>query len=200
MQRGSLVATWCRLVRPLVVIGLVTAGVDEWTPWPANVARAGEGIPGNGLSLVAARNSPVVSSFVADVSPPLNQPVGLGFIPAARTREHPLLAKGIVLRGSGKPVVLCAIDWMEFHNDAFALLQARIAEAAGTVPSRVSLHCLHQHTAPAMDPNAQVLMLSVKSPRRIATAVYLNLVADRIATAVRAALAKSRPITHVGTS
>ncbi len=200
MQRDSLVATWCRLARPLVLIGLVTAGVAEWTPWPANAARAGDGIPGNGLSLVAARNSPVVSFFVADVSPPLNQPVGLGFIPAARTREHPLLAKGIVLRGSGKPVVLCAMDWMEFHNDAFTLLQARIAEAAGTVPSRVSLHCLHQHTAPALDPNAQMLMLSVNSPRRIATAVYLKSVADRIAAAVRAALAKSRPITHVGTS
>jgi len=43
-------------------------------------------------------------------------------------------------------------------------------------------------------------MLSVNSPRRIATAVYLKSVADRIAAAVRAALAKSRPITHVGTS
>ena len=166
-------------------------------PWCVGSAFAREGTrDGTGV----AKSPVVVSSFAVDVSPPLNQPVGLGFIPAARTREHPLLAKGIVLRGSGKPVVLCAIDWMEFHNDAFSLLQARIAEAAETVPSRVSLHCLHQHTAPALDPNAQMLMLPVDSPRRIATAAYLKSVADRIALAVRSALPRSRRVTHVGTS
>ena len=181
----------------LVAIGVMGVWVDESAPWSANAVRGGDRVGGG---LETAATSPRVASFVADVSPPLNQPVGLGFVPSARTQEHPLLAKGIVLTGSGKPVVLCAIDWCEFHNDAFALLQARIAEAAGTVPSRVSVHCLHQHTAPSLDPNAQILMLAVDSPRRIATATYLKSVADRIAAAVRAALPKSRPITHVGTS
>ncbi len=153
-----------------------------------------------GVGLAAAAAPLRVSTFVVDVSPRLGQPVGLGFIAAARTSEHPLLAKGIVLGGSGKPVVLCAIDWMEFHNDAFAMLQARIAAAAATDPSRVSLHALHQHTAPALDPDAQMLMLGVDSPRRIASAAYLKSAADRIAAAVRAALRKSRPVTHVGTS
>ena len=179
--------SWCLFLMAALL------GVGGATPWRVATLRAAE-------KTGVARPSLVVATFVVDVSPPLNQPVGLGFISAARTTEHPLLAKGIVLRGSGKPVVLCAIDWMEFHNDAFSLLQARIAEAAGTVPSRVSLHCLHQHTAPALDPNAQVLMLPVDSPRRIATATYLKSVADGIANVVRSALPRSRPVTHVGTS
>jgi len=180
--------------------GPMNRRISDATCLPSLFALLGIMVGTGGVGLEAAAAPLQVATFVADVSPRLGQPVGLGFIPAARTKEHPLLAKGIVLRGSGKPVVLCAIDWMEFHNDAFALLQARIAEAAGTIPSRVSLHCLHQHTAPALDPNAHVLMLSVNSPRRIATAAYLKSAADRISAAARASLSKSRLVTHVGTS
>ena len=43
-------------------------------------------------------------------------------------------------------------------------------------------------------------MLPVDSPRRIATALYLKLTAERIAAAVRAARPNSRPVSHVGTS
>lgn len=157
-------------------------------------------ITGAEARVLAVEPSLKVAVFVADVSPPLGQPVGLGFIASALTKEHPLLAKGIILEGSGQPVVLCAIDWMEFHNGALSLLQSRIAAAAGTQPSRVSVHALHQHTAPALDPDAQILMLPVDSPRRIATALYLKLTAERIADAVRAARSKSRPVSHVGTS
>ncbi len=156
--------------------------------------------PGFVDGATAEREPPLrVSVFTANVSPPLNEPVGLGFVPFARTVEHPLLAKGIVLEHASGTVVLCAIDWCEFHNDSFQLIQSRIAEAAETSPRRVTVHCLHQHTAPSFDTNAQILMLPVDSPRRIATAAFLKRAAERIATAVRLARRKMQPVTHVGT-
>ena len=79
-------------------------------------------ICGGETRVLAVEPSLKVAGFVADVSPPLGQPVGLGFVASALTKEHPLLAKGIILEGSGQPVVLCAIDWMEFHNSALSLL------------------------------------------------------------------------------
>ncbi len=140
-----------------------------------------------------------ISVFAANVSPPLNEPVGLGFVPFARTVEHPLLAKGVVLEHASGTVVLCAIDWCEFHNDSFRLLQSRIAEAAQTSLRRVTVHCLHQHTAPSFDTNAQILMLPVDSPRRIATAAFLKTAAERIAGAVGEACKTMQPVTHIGT-
>ena len=182
---------WLRIMKRIL---------EHWTrpAWPVVLLLMA--IIGVETRVLAVEPSLKVTGFVADVSPPLGQPVGLGFIASALTKEHPLLAKGIILEGSGQPVVLCAIDWMEFHNSALSLLQSRIAAAAGTDPSRVSVHALHQHTAPALDPDAQILMLPVDSPRRIATALYLKLTAERIATAVRAARQNSRPVSHVGTS
>ncbi|MEO2032015.1 MAG: hypothetical protein ABGZ35_08010, partial [Planctomycetaceae bacterium] len=40
-----------------------------------------------------------VSTFQVDISPPIGQPVGLGFIRQFQTLEHPLLAKGVVIYG-----------------------------------------------------------------------------------------------------
>lgn len=85
----------------------------------------------------------------------MEQPVGLGFVPPAATIEHPPFTKGVVLKDGGGTYVLCAIDWMAVHNDSYDTLRRKIAEAADTAVSRVALHCLHQHTAPAIDASAQ---------------------------------------------
>ena len=141
-----------------------------------------------------------VSTFVADVTPPLGQPVGLGFIKTLKTREHPLQARGLVIGDGRQTIVLCAIDWMEVHNRSQAILQKRIAEAAGTRVSHVAVHCIHQHTAPAFDRDAQALQRAPDDPRRVATAAFLEMAAGRIAMAVKASRARARTVTHVGAS
>ena len=54
-------------------------------------------------------NSLHVSVFQSDATPPLGTPVAYAL---ARKIEDPLSARGIVLLGVGKPIVLCAVDWI----------------------------------------------------------------------------------------
>ena len=62
-----------------------------------------------------------------------------------------LRAKGIILLGAGKPIVICAIDWGCIGNDAHDAFKSALADAAGTTPERVAVHTLHQHDAPWAD-------------------------------------------------
>ena len=98
-----------------------------------------------------------VAPFVADVTPRLGDTLvfGLDADSTVAVIEHPLLAKGVVLRDAGGTYVLCALDWCALGNDAYDLFRDRIAQAAGTSPSHVAVHTVQQHTAPGMDLNAQ---------------------------------------------
>lgn len=126
-----------------------------------------------------------VATFSADITPPLGQPVGLGFIPILKTAEHPLLARGILLKDSGVSCAICTLDWMEVHNESYDFLREAIGEAAGVPASNVALQSLHQHTAPAMSTAAQRLQLAETDSRRIASAEYLLYVSKKIDAAIR---------------
>src|SRR5215813_10350628 len=69
------------------------------------------------LALAADNVSPAgplrVAVFRADATPPLGTPVAYTL---ARKIEDPLSARGIVLLGAGKPIVLCAVDWLGIGN------------------------------------------------------------------------------------
>lgn len=71
MPRGHRIAS---VLTVIVVLATIVAGV-----------RAGDDVDA-GLRAAA---------FTADVTPALNEPIGLGFIAFAKTIEHPLLAKGV---------------------------------------------------------------------------------------------------------
>ncbi len=141
-----------------------------------------------------------IGTFECNITPPLDEPIGMGFIDTPKTVEHPLLAKGVLLKDSGGMYVLCAIDWMEVHNDSYDFLREKIATAAGTTTSRVAVHCLHQHTAPAIDSTAQRIQLPRDDPRRVASLAYERDSARKIASAIQQALKRMRPVTHIGTS
>src|SRR5262245_61254412 len=83
-----------------------------------------------------------VAPFVADVTPRTGDTLlfGLDANSTVAVIEHPLLAKGVVLRDAGGTYVLCALDWCTLGNDAYDLFRARIAQAAGTSPSHVAVH------------------------------------------------------------
>jgi len=51
--------------------------------------------------------------FCVDATPPLGSPVAYA---PARSIQDPLNARGIVLLGAGKPIVLCAVDWIGIAN------------------------------------------------------------------------------------
>jgi hypothetical protein len=150
------------------------------------------------LPPVAAADGLQVATFSVDITPPLGQPVGLGFIPILKTAEHPLLARGILLKDSKVSCVICTLDWMEVHNESYDFLRQSIAEAAGVPASHVALHCLHQHTAPAISTAAQRLQLTDTDPRRIATAEYLLDVSKKLADAIEQSRKSWRTATQIG--
>ena len=154
-----------------------------------------------GLHVLTPGDAPAarleVATFSVDITPPLGRLVGLGFIPELTTMEHPLLARGLVLDDGHQRVVLCTLDWMEVHNESYDFLREVIAEAAGTPPSHVFVHCLHQHSAPAISTAAQRLQLDRNDPRRVATAGYLSETGRRIAFAVREAFGRKQAVTHL---
>ncbi|MFK5923325.1 MAG: hypothetical protein QM496_14195 [Verrucomicrobiota bacterium] len=133
----------------------------------------------------AANDTLKVTTFSVDITPPLGAPVGLGYIPILKTKEHPLLARGMILKDSGMTCAIVTLDWMEVHNESYDLLRQAIAKAAGTSESRVALHCLHQHTAPAISKRSQQLDLDENDPRRIASTEYLSDVAKKISQAIK---------------
>jgi hypothetical protein len=107
--------------------------------------------------------------------------------------EDRLKARGIVFYpGRQKPIVICSLDWIGIGNTSQDLWKSELARAAGTDPSRVAVHTIHQHDAPGEDASAAKLLgidgifQSAQFARRARTEV-----------AAAVAAAKPRPLTHV---
>ena len=70
------------------------------------------------------------SSFIADVTPPLGNPLFNGLPERASVIVDPLQARGIVLLGPGRPLVLVAVDWCEIRNESYERWRSVLAQAA----------------------------------------------------------------------
>jgi hypothetical protein len=155
------------------------------------IAVAGPGASGRADAPLKA------AVFDVDASPPIGSP--LAYDPTKGV-AHPLSCRGVVLTGEGGPVVLCAVDWIGIGNDGQAEFREALAKAAGTTPSRVAVHTLHQHDAPACDFSADRLLARQGINREVFDADYQRDVIRRASEALKAALAGARPVSHVGTS
>jgi hypothetical protein len=136
-----------------------------------------------------------VGTFAVDASPPIGSP--MAYDPVKEV-EHPLSCRGVVLIGAGEPVVLCAIDWIGVANDGQVEFRAALAKAAGTTPQHVAVHALHQHDAPECDFSVDRLLAPFGIDGAIHDAAFERAVIARAAAAVRDAVARARPVTHVG--
>ncbi|MBM4092598.1 MAG: hypothetical protein FJ276_24745, partial [Planctomycetes bacterium] len=96
-----------------------------------------------------------VGTFDVDASPPVGSP--LAYDPTKGV-ETPLSCRGVVLIGSGAPIVLCAIDWIGLSNDGQTVFRDAFARAADTDPRQVVVHAVHQHDAPQCDFSADALL------------------------------------------
>src|SRR5947207_180013 len=92
-----------------------------------------------------------IARFEADVTCPPGTPLCDGLCPPAKEIVDPLTARGIVIMGSGKPIVLCALDWVGVGNSGYEAFREALAKAAGTTRERVAIHCLHPHDTPGCD-------------------------------------------------
>jgi hypothetical protein len=139
-----------------------------------------------------------VATFQADVTPPIGHPLIAGLRGPAVKIVDPLEARGIVIVGADKPLVVAALDWCELRNDAYDQFREALAKAAGTTRERVLLSCLHQHDAPYFDLTAQKLLDAAGSPKLMFDPAFFEQAASATAGALAKALAQAEPITHLG--
>lgn len=136
-----------------------------------------------------------VAVFNVDATPPLGSPVA--YVPA-RKIEDPLSARGIVLTGAGKPIVLCAVDWIGIGNGGQDVWREKLSEAAGTTTDRVAVHTLHQHDAPRCDFSSELLLASHGASGIHYDVVFARETIHKVAAAIRNALSNTQPVTHLG--
>ena len=140
-----------------------------------------------------------LSTFEADITPPVGHALCGGMVtPAARIAD-PLSGRGIILWAGGEPLVIAALDWTELRNDAYARWRSELARAAGTTPRRVLLSCVHQHDAPYADLEAQRLLDGQGLKGFHVDPDFHERAVQAVAAAVRVAARAPRRITHVGT-
>jgi len=143
----------------------------------------------------AVAQYPRVGVFQIDASPPIGSP--LAYDPCTGI-EGSLSMGGVVIIGSGDPIVLCAVDWIGVANEAHADLRKRLAKAAGTTVDRVSVHALHQHDAPRCDFTSAAILAHYGADASMFDVPWARDVFNRAADAVGEASAKAEKFDRVG--
>ena len=136
-----------------------------------------------------------VATFNVDVTPPIGSPVAYA---PARSITDPLSARGIVVFGADRPVVLCAVDFIGIGNEGHDAWRRALAEAAGTDPGHVTVHALHQHDGCRCDFTTERLLAENGLGGRFFDDPFLFDAIARTAQAVTAAVASAQPVTHIG--
>ena len=140
-----------------------------------------------------------IAAFKIDATPPLGSPLCDALVKPASAVDDPLSARGLVLIPSGQqPIVLVAVDWVGIGNGGHREWRRALAEAAGTRPERVAVHTLHQHDAPGCDFDAEQLAAEHGLGGKIFDPKFAHAAIDRAAGALRDALARLQPVTHIG--
>ena len=150
------------------------------------------------VTLGLAQDQLSIATFQADVTPPLGCPLEDGAVKPAARIVAPLTARGIVLMGAGKPIVLAAVDWVGIANQGWDEWRAALAEAAGTTPDRVTVHTVHQHDAPGYDPAAERLLERRGLHNQTTDVAFARQAIQRTADSVRRAMKQPRKVTHIG--
>lgn len=135
-----------------------------------------------------------LATFQADITPAIGAPIYTG---TARSIVDRLEARGIVLRGGPKPVVIVSLDWCEIRNRSYDAWRDKLAAAAGTTRQNVLLSCIHPHDAPYTDRDAQVLLDQAKSPDKLCDTAFEDQAIAAVANSIKEA--KPQPVTHTGT-
>jgi hypothetical protein len=134
--------------------------------------------------------------FDMDVTPPVGS--RMAYDPVTNVWDLGLRARGVVLSGAGQPIVLCAFDWIGIGNEGYDAFRRTLAEAAGTVPSRVTVHTLHQHDAPDCDFGAEKILKDAGLDPLSYEGSFSRDVLRRLDKTVRQSLDRAQPVTHVG--
>lgn len=139
-----------------------------------------------------------VAPFEADITIPIGHACMGGGIKDAVEIVDPLWAKGFVLLGGEKPLVVIALDWCQCNNDSYDRWRDVLADAAHTTRERVLLATVHQHDAPICDLTAQKLLDAQGLPKTNCDPEFHERAVQRTADALRKAMVAPKRVTHVG--
>jgi hypothetical protein len=141
-----------------------------------------------------------ISTFQSDVTPPVGHPLCAGWYPDATAISDPLTAHGLIIREDDKePVVLCALDWAELSNHEYRRWRESLADAVGTAPDKVAVHCTHSHDTPWPDREAQDILDGYGHTDIIMLADWAESVCRDAAEAARSAMSSMTTCTHIST-
>lgn len=148
---------------------------------------------------VCAAHAVTVSTFQADVTPPLGSPLCGGAVMPVRGVDDPLTARGIVLSAEGQPpIVLCALDYTGIANASHDRWRTALADAAGTTPDRVAVHCLHQHDAPELDHSSEALLSAAGLSEALFNVAFADEALARTIDALKQSLGDATPVDTLG--
>ncbi|MFT5468482.1 MAG: hypothetical protein ACI8UO_003591 [Verrucomicrobiales bacterium] len=141
-----------------------------------------------------------ISTFKADVTPPIGSPLCFSYIKPAEDVEEPLSARGIVIFSAEKPVVLCVADFVVLANESHDAWREALAAAAGTTPDHVAMHVIHNHDSPGYDLSAMKALreLDGEFADIMALEKAHDTAIETTASAVREAIKSKTAVTRIG--
>jgi len=139
-----------------------------------------------------------IASFQSDATPPLGSPLCNGSVKPAKKIIAPLTARGIVILGAEKPIVLCAVDWVVIGGGAHDFWRKVLAGAAGTTIERVAVHTIHPHDAPGHNFSSNEITDFKEVADMIQDMSFAENVAREAAGALNSSLASAKDVTHFG--
>lgn len=137
-----------------------------------------------------------LSLFDLDATPPIGQE--LAYNQMTNSWDLGLRAKGVVLHGAGKPIVLCAIDWIGISNEGYDAFRATMAKAAGTIPERVTVHAIHQHDSVRCDFGAEKILIENGVAPKSFEGSFARDFLTRLKEAIEKSVETTVDITHIG--
>ncbi|QDU08473.1 hypothetical protein [Gimesia aquarii] len=140
-----------------------------------------------------------IATFECDITPPLGSPLCYGHVAPAKKIVDPLSARGMILLGSGQPIVILALDWVGANNGTQDVWKNKLADALNTSTERCAIHCLHQHDTPGVDLSTSELLKQNNISGVMFDEAYVEDVMNRSVEAARNSLKQSQPVTHIGT-
>lgn len=138
-----------------------------------------------------------LSVFDIDATPPVGS--WLAYDPMEKSWDLSLRARGIVLSGMEKPIVLCAIDWIGISNDSQDAFKQALADAAKTDPEYVVVHTIHQHDAPICDFTAEAILQEEGIDPVSFNGDFARDLLLKLKTEVARSLTNRQPVTHIST-
>ncbi len=145
----------------------------------------------------AVKENLKLATFDIDATPPVGSQ--LTYDPMLNNWDLGLRAKGIIILGAGQPIVMCSVDWIGISNESQDEFKRVMALSAGTIPSRVVVHTIHQHDAPTSDLGAEAIMKSAGVKPGAFEGSYTRDLIDRLGAAIKKSVLTAIPFTHIGT-